>query len=123
MNITYTWQLTGLKRKNTDTLDGVVYQTYWKKIGTDSDSGFYGEFIGATPFDSSAVNPEEFVPYSLLTEEIVLGWVQDVVVGAHEEHVNSEILRQIEAKISQDSDVYPGNFPWDPVLPPQPPLP
>ena len=108
----YTWKLTSLKRKNTDVAENIVVQTFWKKIGTDAD-GNVGEFSGATPFDLSSVDPDNFVSYEDLTEEIVIGWIQSVVVGSYEEHVNGKIAEQIGAIVSPVVSVT-GGFPWQP---------
>jgi len=108
----YTWKLTSLKRKDTDVAENIVVQTFWKKIGTDAD-GNVGEFSGATPFDLSSVDPDNFVSYEDLTEEIVIGWIQSVVVGSYEEHVNGKIAEQIEAIVSPVVSVT-GGFPWQP---------
>lgn len=106
----YTWELTGLKRKNTDTIQNIIVQTYWKKIGTD-ENGNVGEFSGATPFDLSTVNSNNFTSYEDLTEEMVLGWIQSVVVESYEEHVNGLILKQIDEQISPTVEVR-DEFPW-----------
>ena len=37
MAITYTWEVTGIKTRNTENFANAVVQTYWQKIGTDSD--------------------------------------------------------------------------------------
>jgi len=108
----YTWKLTSLKRKNTSELNNVVVQTHWKKTGTDED-GNTGEFSGATPFDLSTVDPTNFTSYEDLTEEDVLGWIQSVVVGDYENHVNAQIAKQIQDKISPITEVT-GGFPWEP---------
>ena len=108
----YTWELTNLKRKNTDVARNIVVQTFWKKIGTDAN-GNVGEFSGATPFDLSTVDPDNFVSYEDLTEEMVLGWIQSIVVGSYEEHVNERIAEQIEAIVSPVVSVTSG-FPWQP---------
>ncbi|NBP03778.1 MAG: hypothetical protein EBU90_27500 [Proteobacteria bacterium] len=108
----YTWQLTSLKRKDTTDIKNIVVQTYWKKIGTD-ENGNTGEFSGATPFDLSTVDANNFVKYEDLTEEIVLGWIQSVVVGSYEEHVNEKIEEQIDAKVNPVTEVTSG-FPWQP---------
>ena len=62
----YTWELTNLKRKNTDTIQNIIVQTNWKKIGTDENWNV-GSFSGATPFDLSSVDPDNFVSYEDLT--------------------------------------------------------
>lgn len=113
----YTWEVTDMKTINTDGVENAVIQTYWKKTGTD-EAGNEGTFSGATPFKASSINPEDFIPYDQLTEEIVLGWIQAVVVGAYEEHVNAQIEKQILANNIQD----PG-LPWaTPPTPPEPPI-
>ena len=108
----YTWKLTGLKRKNADTIQNIIVQTNWKKIGTD-ENGNIGSFSGATPFELSTVDPDNFVSYEDLTEEMVLGWIQSVVIGSYEEHVNEKIAEQIEAIVSPVVSVT-GGFPWEP---------
>lgn len=113
MAITYSWKLTSLKKKNSGSLNGVVFQTYWQKTGTD-ENGNTGTFSGATPFDPAQVDPNNFVAFDQLTEATVLGWIQSVVVDAYEQHVNEQIQRQIDEKVNASSDVMAGSFPWDP---------
>ena len=114
MAITYSWKLTSLKKKNSGSLNGVVFQTYWQKTGTD-ENGNTGTFSGATPFDPAQVDPNNFVAFEQLTEATVLGWIQSVVVDAYEQHVNDQIQRQIDEKANASSEVSAGSFPWDPA--------
>lgn len=122
MAITYSWQLTGMRRRDTSSLSGVVYQTYWRKMGVN-ENGVYGEFSGATAFEPSQVNPNEFVPYSQLTESTVLGWVQSAITEDYAEHIDVTIQREIDRKVENDRDATIGSFPWDPVAPPPPIVP
>jgi hypothetical protein len=119
-NITYTWKLTSLKKRNSGSLNGVVFQTYWQKIGTDAN-GNTGVFSGATPFDPEQIDPANFTPFEQLTEETVLNWVKSIVIGSYEEHVNEQIQRQIDDKVSASEEIASGSFPWDPE-PPTPPV-
>lgn len=114
MAFTYTWEITGLKTKNEVNGDGIVLpnaicQTYWKVVGTDAE-GNEGTFSGATPFSAANLTPEEFQQFDTLTEEIVLGWIQSVVVGSYKEHVDSMIQRQID-----DKAITEAAMPWKPV--------
>ena len=119
MAITYTWSVFGLKITNTGNLQGYVVNAQWKKIGTD-DSGNTGTFNGATPFTPDPSQPD-FVPFDQLTEEIVLSWIQPVVTGSYEEHVNGVIAKEIAGKIDPITEVTP---PWEPPTPdPTPPAP
>lgn len=113
MSLTYTWKVTGIKTRDEvneqgETLKNAVVQTYWQKIGTDSDSN-EGTFSGATPFTAANVPAGEFVPFAELTEETVLGWIQAVVVGGYKEHVDSMIQKQIDDKTINDVPL-----PWAP---------
>jgi len=108
----YTWKLTSLKRKDSENLKNIIVQTYWEKNGTD-ENGNTGSFQGATPFDLSSVDPNNFTSYEDLTEEMVLGWIQSVVVNDYERHVNEKIKEQIDAKVNPVTEVTTG-FPWQP---------
>lgn len=108
--ITYSWKITGLKTKDVSTTrPSAVVQTYWQKIGTD-ENGNQGTFAGATPF---TVDPTDdsgpFKPFNELTEADIIAWIQTVVVGNYEEHVNRKIAEQIEQKISP---VVEAKLPW-----------
>lgn len=112
MTITYTWAVTGMKVTKAGTLNNYVVQTYWTKTGTD-DNGNTGTFNGATPFTPDPTQPD-FVPYDQLTQEIVLGWIQPLVTGAYEEHVDGVIAAQIAAKVDP---VVEEPLPWEPPTP------
>lgn len=89
-----------------------VVQTYWKKIGTN-ENGIEGEFIGATPF---TVDPTDdsgpFIAFDQLTEQDVIDWVKTVVVGEYKVHVNEQIQKAIDAKVTPIVDE---SLPWAPV--------
>lgn len=115
MAITYTWTVEGMKVTRVGDKPNYVVQTYWTKTGTD-ENGITGTFRGATPFTP---NPEQqdFTPYDQLTQNIVLGWIQPVVTGSYEEHVNNYIAEQI----AKNTDpVVEEPLPWAPPTPPIP---
>jgi hypothetical protein len=112
MAITYTWELKTFKKQATaGDLQNVIFQTHWTKTGTD-ENGLQGSFQGATPFDPAAVDPGTFIPYDQLTQEIVLGWIQAVVVGSYADHVNEKIQEQIDAQKVSSVEVGSSEFPW-----------
>lgn len=112
----YTWKVTGIKTKNEVNNDGVVLpnavcQTYWEKIGTDSE-GNEGKFSGATPFSAANLSEEQFQELDTLTEETVLDWIKAIVVEDYEEHVNATIQRDIDSNAITDAEM-----PWSPETP------
>lgn len=112
MAITYTWAVIGMKVTNVGSLQDYVVNAEWTKTGTN-ENGITGEFKGATPFHPDPAQPG-FVPFDQLTETIVLSWVQPVVTGSYETHVNGVIAQQIADKIDPVTEIIP---PW---VPPQP---
>ena len=106
MAMTYTWKVTSVKVKDEGDNTDAVVQTYWTKTGTD-DNGEQGTFSGATPFTSVDVPDGEFVAFADLTEEIILGWIQAVVVDEYENHVNQQIQKQIDQRAIAEKDL-----PW-----------
>ena len=112
MSITYTWAVTSLKTRTEGSNQNAVVQTYWKKTGTD-EAGNTGEFSGATPFTTTTMPAgSTFIPFVELTEAIVLDWIQAVVVGGYEEHVNGMIAKQIAEKAAPITET---PMPWAPV--------
>ena len=110
MSLTYTWELTGLKKQSTDATPNVVVQTYWKCTGTHS-TGFSGTFSGATPFDLNAIDPDNFTAYESLTEEMVLGWVKEAA-ASYMDHIEEQITKQITLEMMPKTEVSEGGFPW-----------
>jgi len=106
MAIEYSWAVTSVKTKTEGENENAVVQTYWTKTGVD-ENGNEGSFSGATPFTSE--NTEDFVPFAELTEEVVLGWIQAIVVDSYEDHVNGQIQKQIDEQIAPVTETA---MPW-----------
>ena len=118
MGLTYTWELIGLKRQNSENFENIVVGTNWKLTGTDED-GISGIFNGATPFTPQDLNGDGFVDYHDLTEELVLGWVKNVVSGSSStsywDHINMQITKEIEVKKYNRVTVSDVDLPWAPT--------
>ena len=70
--ITYLWKITQMSRL---TSDGFVITVYYNASATDGvyNSSKFG------PVNYTQQPGEYFIPYEDLTEEIVVGWVQDTL--------------------------------------------
>ena len=111
MALSYTWELTSLKKTSAANLSNVIVGTRWDVTGTD-ENGNSGKFSGATPFNLSTVDPNNFIAYENLTANIVLGWIQAVVVGDYKAHIDGQIQKQIDAQINPVEEVSGNTFPW-----------
>ena len=118
MGFTYEWKLTGLKKQNSQNVNEAIVGTNWKLTATDED-GNVGTFTGATPFNISTINTGSFVPYNELTEEIVIGWVKNYVSGSghtnYMEHINYQILKEINSNKWTKVEVSESDLPWSPT--------
>jgi hypothetical protein len=118
MGLTYTWELVGLKKQNSENFENIVVGTNWKLTGTDEDGNF-GVFNGATPFTPQDLNGDGFVDYHDLTEELVLGWVKSVVSGSGDSnymtHINQQIQKEINNKKYARIEVTTVDLPWSPT--------
>lgn len=119
MALTYTWKLTGLKKQDTADFNDLVIGTRWKVTGTDED-GNEGSFDGATPLDIPDADEAGYIPYSELTEEIVLNWIKEHVSGSNPgtnywDHINGRILQSIDEKKWTRVEVGETDLPWSPT--------
>lgn len=111
MAINYEWKITCLKKASGSNLSNVIVQTYWNVVGTD-ENGNEGAYSGATPFDLSKVDPGNFMAYETLTEEVVIGWIKNAVLGSFNDFVEGQIQDQIASIGSEQDQVNEGSFPW-----------
>lgn len=123
MTITYTWHITNLKKQNNPSieLDDIIVQTYWYCTGTDENNNS-GTFYGATPFDPNQIDPNNFTAFEDLTEEQVLGWVQETVNNneAYNAHIEEQIQNQIDVLVNPVTEASGEDLPWvESISPPE----
>jgi hypothetical protein len=111
MSLTYVWKLLSLKKTNVENFQDVIINAQWKVSGTDEEN-YSGTFYGASPLNVSQLDPNSFINFDNLTEEIVLGWIEPQVNGAYWDHVVNTIQEQIKLAKNPVVEVPDGNFPW-----------
>jgi len=84
---TFVWAISNLER---ETADGFVYTAHYTVNATDDtySAGAYGSL--------GFERPDNLIPYSELTEEIVVNWVK--------EHFGPEKVAEIEAALQTQID-------------------
>ena len=119
MALTYEYKVTGLKVRNetiaNTAVENAVVQTYWTLTGTD-ENGNVGTFSGATPFTADPTDSSgPFIPFDQLTEQDVIAWISGVVETnpGYKEHINAQIEKQINEKISPITEPA---LPWAPAV-------
>jgi len=90
MSTTFTWSIATLER---ETSDGYVFTAHYRVDAADDvyTAGAYGS-VG---FE----RPDVLIPYSDLTEEVVIGWVQEAIGGAEKvADVEAALQAQLDEK-------------------------
>lgn len=101
MTTTFTWAIANLER---ETADGFVFTAHYTVNASDGTytSGAYGS-IGFQ-------RPDDLIPFAELTEEQVVGWVQEALGG--DEKV-AEIEAALQAQLDeQHAPTKAAGVPW-----------
>ena len=101
MATTFTWAIANLDR---ETSDGFVFTAHYTVSA--ADDAYSSSAYGSIGFE----RPENLVPFAGLTEEIVIGWVQEAIGG--DEKV-AEIEAALQAKLDeQRTPTKASGTPW-----------
>jgi hypothetical protein len=113
MAVSYSWAITQMTKKpQVNDINDVVVHVRWTLTGTESETGTQGSFPGATPFELDPDNTGSFVAFEDLTEEIVVGWLQGVVVDDYWNHVTERIQQQIDETDDPVEELNEDGLPW-----------
>lgn len=86
MEPTISWNIANLER---ETEDGFVYTLHWTVSAVD------GEFSAGAYGSLGLQRPDNLVPYEELTEEEVLGWLEEAMGEEQKEATEQALLAQI----------------------------
>lgn len=102
---TYNWKINALDAKvSVDDVQNVVYTVHWCLIATSENEEHTVSNIGTHSVEYDADN---FVPYEDLTEEIVIGWLED---GLDVDSMKASLDAQIEKLITPQEITYTDPF-------------
>lgn len=111
-----TYKITGLKLKDVinddgETLNDAVFQTYWTLTGVD-ENGNEAEFRGALPLSADSVPASAFTAFSDVTEEQVIGWIENFYAENQDFYNNmiAELQKQIDRM--SETELSSTQLPW-----------
>jgi len=108
MSITITWQIDALDCvPDVDGMADYVVCAHWRCNGTDGT--FSGSVYNTQSFEVKASDPN-FVPYSELTEELVVSWVKQAIGAETVEATDQAVIDQIMNQIDPPTVTPP--LPW-----------
>jgi hypothetical protein len=105
---TYNWTINNLYTKTVDGLQDYVVTAMYNVTGVD------GEFSSSLDNTASFSVKEgsEFIPYADLTEEIVLGWIQEELGENGIISITASIQGQIDSQINPPVTSQNTPLPW-----------
>ena len=90
-----------------------VVQVNYSVIATEIVSGTpYEAIINDSAFFDVDPTQANYIPYEDLTNEIVIGWVQEKLTPSGVENYESTLAAQIQAKITPPPSPEPTPLPW-----------
>ena len=103
---TYNWKINALDAKvSVGDNENVVYTVHWGLIATSENEEHTVSNIGTHGVEYDADN---FVPYEDLTEEIVIGWLEEGLdVDSMKEGLDSILAEKITPKVKTYSNPFP----------------
>ena len=110
----YNWNVTNLYTLDTATKTDYVVNAVYDVTGTETYNGvvYTASLNGGAQF--SVVEGAEFVPYSDLTNNLVIQWIQDVLgedgVANYEASIDGMINSEITPPVSPVNTPLPDNF-------------
>lgn len=110
----YNWIVTNLYTLNTATETDYVVDASYDVIGTETSDGveYTASLRGSAEFE--VTEGSTFVPYSDLTNTLVIGWIQDGLgedgVANYEASVGGMIDSKITPPVSPENTPLPPNF-------------
>ena len=106
MAITYSWEVESLITKTVDSNDKTVLQVSALRVAVDSDTGSVAKSSEAAFFDEDEIDLETLTPFSSLTEEAVIGWLEtylredtlDIIDSRLAHHINDKNVELTSSK-------------------------
>lgn len=108
MAITYNWNISQLDCvPQEDNVTDVVVTIHWRLEGTDGaySGGVYGTAT-VKPYEAG----EPFIPYDQLTQNIVVGWVEEALGADQVQMYKDSVAKQIADQI--DPPIVTPPLPW-----------
>jgi hypothetical protein len=108
---TYTWNVTALYTETIDGEQNYVVIANYEVVGVDGT--YTASLSNIARFSTESVSP--FTPYDNLTNDIVIGWIQQELGLDGVSNLEACIQGQINSLISPPSTPQNSPLPWAPV--------
>jgi len=86
-------------------LDDVVYNIHWRLTGTEESEGkeYSATVIGTQTVTAEDIDPDTFIPFDQLTNEIATGWCTAAMGAEQVASLETSVANQIADQINPTS--------------------
>lgn len=105
----YTWRIHSLTKETRNSIDDVVVEVTWRKIGIDEETGIVTSVKRSTTFTEEHLNSNTFIPYNELDLDIIVSWIEQIV---NQESLNQYLDYELDKMKSNRTHVEEKDFPW-----------
>ena len=86
-------------------LDDVVYNIHWRLTGTEESEGkeYSATVIGTQTVTAEDIDPDTFIPFDELTNEIAAGWCTAAMGAEQVANLETSVANQIAGQINPTS--------------------
>ena len=86
-------------------LDDVVYNIHWRLTGTEESGGetYSATVIGTQTVTAEDIDPDTFIPFDELTNEIATGWCTSAMGAEQVATLEANVATQIANEINPTS--------------------
>lgn len=86
-------------------LDDVVYNIHWRLTGTEESEGkeYSATVIGTQTVTAEDIDPDTFIPFDQLTNEIATGWCTAAMGPEQVANLETSVANQIAGQINPTS--------------------
>lgn len=111
MNITHTWIIKKLTQKNDGT--GTIVEVEFKIVSKDIETNTVAYANKFCLLETENIDPENFIPYSNLSEEQVIQFVRTTFGDEEVKKIENDLADEIINKINPPAPpVIVENLPW-----------
>jgi hypothetical protein len=109
---TYTWSVTDIETKNTESLNDVIMFVSWRITAT-ADNGNSVYYEDKFPFDPLDIDSDNFISLSEVTEEIIIEWLKARIYSTYENEMYADLTTQLANLADPLVKHTSGSLPWE----------
>jgi hypothetical protein len=95
----HTWEISRTSSRevtnaNGDSLENAIVKVKWKRVVTDNE-GNKADYLGTTFFDLTEQNSSDFIAFSDVTSDTLIGWVQNSITSDELAKIDNTIAAKL----------------------------